>query len=85
MPVTAPRTISATVFAAGLACAAAFGYMTGVSAQQTWKTLPEVVTGDNIGFRPAQEGSRVGTLVIRIDGQWVDAQLSAGPRMLPAK
>ena len=83
MPIATSRIFSAGVLVGGLACAAAFGYVTGASAQQSWKVLPEVLTGENIGFRPAQEGSRVGTLVIRIDGKWVEAQLS--PRMWPAK
>jgi hypothetical protein len=35
-----------------------------------------VITGDNIGFRP--EGwngkARTGTWVVRVNGEWVDAQ-----------
>jgi len=84
MRITVSRMVSAGVLTAVVACAAAFGYATGASAQQSYK-FPAVLTGDDIGFRPAQEGSRVGTLMIRVDGKWVEAQLSAGPRMMPAK
>ena len=40
---------------------------------------------EKLSFHPTEEGSRVGTLMIRVDGKWVEAQLSAGPRMMPAK
>ena len=86
MSITASRMISAGAFTVGLACAAAFGYVTGASAQQTYKESyksPQMLTGENIGFMPTQEGSRVGTLMIRIDGKWVEAQL--GARIWPAK
>jgi hypothetical protein len=82
------RLISAGLLTVAVASAAIFGYVTGASAQQTYKEthkIPEMVTGENIGFMPSQEGSRVGKLMIRVDGKWVEAQLSAGPRMVPAK
>jgi hypothetical protein len=92
MRITVSRIVSAGVFA----CFAALGYVTGTSAQQTFKESvqllkpPEMLKGEDIGFRPTQAGSKIGTLMIRIDGQWVAAQLkqeivSDGPRMLPAK
>jgi hypothetical protein len=82
---TVSRMVSAGMFTASLAGAATLGYVTGASAQVTFPKLPEVLKGEDIGFRPAQEGSRVGTLMIRVEGKWVEAQLSSGPRMMPAK
>jgi hypothetical protein len=48
---------------------------------------PTVVSGPDIGFRI--EGVRgdtpVGTLVIRVNGQWVEADFGSGVRKLTAK
>ena len=88
MRIIGARMVSADVLTAVVACAATVGHVTGASAQQSYTqsyTIPAVLAGEDIGFRPAQEGSRVGTLMIRIDGKWVEAQLSGGPRMMPAK
>ena len=88
MRITLSRMVSAGVLTAVVACAAALGYATGASAQQPYKQtykLPSLLSGEDIGFMPAKEGSRVGTLMIRVDGTWVAAQLSAGPHMMPAK
>ena len=45
-------------------------------AAQTRREPAAVISGDNIGFRP--EGwngkARTGTFVVRINGEWVDAQ-----------
>ena len=45
-------------------------------AAQTRREPGAVISGDNIGFRP--EGwngkARTGTFVVRINGEWVDAQ-----------
>jgi hypothetical protein len=47
-----------------------------VFAAQTRRDPGTVITGDNIGFRP--EGwngkARTGTWVVRVNGEWVDAQ-----------
>jgi hypothetical protein len=47
-----------------------------VAAAQTRREGGAVISGDNIGFRP--EGwngkARTGTFVVRINGEWVDAQ-----------
>ena len=47
-----------------------------VTAAQTRREGGAVISGENIGFRP--EGwngkARTGTLVVRINGEWVDAQ-----------
>jgi hypothetical protein len=46
------------------------------------KVTPTVVSGENVGFRV--EGLRggstpVGRIVVRINGQWVTAELASGP------
>jgi len=47
-----------------------------VVAAQTRREVGAVISGDNIGFRP--EGwngrARTGTFVVKINGEWVDAQ-----------
>ena len=43
---------------------------------QTRRDAAAVISGDNIGFRP--EGwngkARTGTFVVKVNGEWVDAQ-----------
>lgn len=79
------RSVSLGVVIAVSACT--LGYVTGAAAQPEPRTinLPQVLSGENIGFLPAREGSRVGKLMIRIDGKWVEAQLGPGMQVLPAK
>jgi hypothetical protein len=47
-----------------------------VAAAQTRREAGAVISGDSMGFRP--EGwngkARTGTFVVRINGEWVDAQ-----------
>jgi hypothetical protein len=47
-----------------------------VAAAQTRREAGAVISGDNIGFRP--EGwngkARTGTFVVKVNGEWVDAQ-----------
>jgi hypothetical protein len=47
-----------------------------LAAAQTRREPGAVISGDNIGFRP--EGwngkSRTGTFVVRVNGEWVEAQ-----------
>ena len=52
------------------------------TAQQVRNTQV-VYSGDNIGFRPTLAGGSEGTLVVRINGQWVEAKFAA--RFNPAK
>jgi hypothetical protein len=41
---------------------------------------PTIVTGPDVGFRVerVERGIPVGTLVVKVDGKWVDAQFSGG-------
>jgi hypothetical protein len=47
-----------------------------VAAAQTRREAGAVIAGDNIGFRP--EGwngkARTGTFVVKVNGEWVEAQ-----------
>jgi hypothetical protein len=46
---------------------------------------PVVISGDDIGFRVESErsGTKVGRLVVRINGQWVEVEFSK--RVVPVK
>jgi hypothetical protein len=66
------------------------GFVGGwVSAQSiaVVPVTPTVLSGDNIGFRI--EGYRgsvaVGTLVVKVDGQWIDADFRGGVRRLTSR
>lgn len=66
------------------------GFVGGwVSAQSiaVVPVTPAVLSGDDIGFRV--EGYRgtvaVGTLVVRVDGKWVDADFRGGVRRLTSR
>jgi hypothetical protein len=41
---------------------------------------PEVVSGENLGFRVhgMRGDTRIGRLVVRVDGKWVDVQFALG-------
>jgi hypothetical protein len=47
-----------------------------VATAQTRREAGAVISGDNIGFRPdGRNGrARTGNLVVRINGEWVEAQ-----------
>ena len=46
-----------------------------------------VVSGADIGFRveSSKDGRAVGTLVVRINGQWVETAASVAPKRLTAR
>jgi hypothetical protein len=46
--------------------------------------FPTVISGDDIGFRvESHSGSRpAGRLVVRINGQWVEAEFAAGVKFI---
>ena len=47
-----------------------------VATAQTRREAGAVISGDNIGFRPDgwNGKARTGTFVVRINGEWVEAQ-----------
>ena len=49
--------------------------------------MPAVVSGADLGFRvEATQGDvLVGTLVVRVNGQWVETRSAAGPKRLAAR
>ena len=53
-------------------------------AVQPKPVFPTVISGDDIGFRmESQKGSRpTGRLVVRINGQWVEAEFAAGVKFI---
>jgi hypothetical protein len=44
-----------------------------------------VLSGGDIGFRVQSSGGKnvVGRLVVRVNGEWVDAQFASGPQIVP--
>jgi hypothetical protein len=56
-------------------------------AQRGTAPAPTIITGGDLGFRVArQQGNRVtGTLIVRINGEWLDAEPAAGAKALSLK
>lgn len=55
------------------------------SAQVFSVQAPMVLSGSDIGFQVDSQrgGVPVGKIVVRVDGKWVEAQLSTGIKRLP--
>jgi len=77
---------SARVIVAVLWVASVFAVGAVTSAQSQWKLYqrlpePRVLAGDNVGFRVEgmQGDVPTGTVVIRVNGQWVEASISKFP------
>jgi hypothetical protein len=53
---------------------------------QTSQSEPRIVSGDDIGFRvegtEPRTGRPTGTLMLRMDGEWVEAGWSGGVRLI---
>ena len=56
-------------------------------AQRGNTPAPTIISGSDLGFKVArQQGNRVsGTFVVRINGEWVDAEPAAGAKALTLK
>jgi hypothetical protein len=78
------RIVLAVIWAASLV---AVGAWVQAETLQNPSTNPVIVSGSDLGFRI--EGRRgntpIGTLVVRINGQWVPAESAAGPKALTAR
>jgi hypothetical protein len=65
----------------------AFGRWAYAQSFGTQRVPPTVISGNDIGFRI--EGTRgdtpVGTLVIRVNGEWVEPDFGSGVQRLTAK
>jgi hypothetical protein len=73
-----------------LACALSLIIIAGIVHAQTPAqrgTAPTVVSGGDLGFRvEGRRGDHVtGTLVVRINGEWVVAEPAAGAKALTGK
>lgn len=56
--------------------------MWGSAAAQRSEDAPAIVFGEDVGFRITgltRRGARQGTLMVRVEGKWVEAELA--PRM----
>jgi hypothetical protein len=51
------------------------------------KQAPTVISGNDLGFRVDRRkgDTPVGTLVARVNGQWVEVEFSAGMKLLTVK
>ena len=56
-------------------------------AQRGNTPAPTIISGSDLGFRVTrQQGNRVtGTFVVRINGEWLDAEPAAGAKALSLK
>jgi hypothetical protein len=72
-----------TIVLAALWLASLIVVSTWTAAQARNDATPTVYSGENLGFRVSSPGGKEGALVIRTNGQWVEAQLS--PRVSPVK
>ena len=74
----AQRLVWVFVFAL-IACAAAWSY---AQSLQVTPVTPTIVSGADFGFRVEgnRAGTPVGALVIKMNGQWVEAELGGGER-----
>jgi hypothetical protein len=48
---------------------------------------PRIVSGPDLGFRieADQKGTPIGKLVIRVDGEWIEARVAALPGVRPVR
>jgi hypothetical protein len=57
-----------------------------ITTAQAPQTAPRILSGTDIGFRiegtDARTGNPTGTLVVRIDGRWVEISPAGGVRLL---
>jgi hypothetical protein len=57
-----------------------------ITVAQTRQTEPRILSGTDIGFRvdgtDVRTGNPTGTLMLRLDGKWVEVASAAGPRLL---
>jgi hypothetical protein len=62
--------------------------MLGHAAGQQSAAKPAIVSGDDIGFRitgMTNDGRRQGTLVVRVNGGWVDVELKPEMAIRPVR
>ena len=57
-----------------------------IATAQSPQTVPRILSGTDIGFRiegtDVRTGNPTGTLVVRIDGRWIEISPAGGVRLL---
>jgi hypothetical protein len=83
---TCKRIALIIVWALSLIIVGAFAHAQ-TPAQRGNTPPPTIISGSDLGFRVArQQGNRVtGTFVVRINGDWLDAEPAAGAKALTLK
>ncbi len=81
---------SIIVWIASVSAAAALSAALAAQVQPNRADQPRVLSGPDIGFRvegmkPGSPTIAVGRLVVRINGEWVEASESVGPSRLTAR
>lgn len=79
------RTALIVLWALSLFIVGAFAH--AQTAAQRGATPAVIISGSDLGFKVArQQGNRVtGTFVVRINGEWLDAEPAAGAKALTLK
>ena len=80
------RIVIIVLWALSLIIAGAFAHAQ-TPAQRGTTPPPTIISGGDLGFKVArQQGNRVmGTLVVRINGEWLDAEPAPGAKALSLK
>lgn len=75
------------VGAASIAAAGAWVQAQAPLGRVPWLQPPTIIAGNDLGFRVDnwKGDTPVGTLVVRVDGQWVEVEFSMGMKRLTAK
>ena len=65
----------------------AVGALTHAQAPASQAKAPTIISGSDLGFRVDKSNGNtpVGTLVVRINGQWVEADFNVGIKRLTAR
>jgi hypothetical protein len=81
------RIALAVIWVASIVATGAWATAQAPSPSSPPVQLPTIISGNDVGFRveSLRGNTPVGTLVIRINGQWVDAEFGVGLKRLTAK
>jgi len=75
------RAILASLFGAGASVTASAQQFISPQRPTPNTSEPEVITGEEIGFRvdrAERDGTRIGALVVKVNGKWVEARPGMG-------
>jgi hypothetical protein len=81
------RFVLVVLWAASIVGAGAWAQAQAPAAPPAPAQPPTVISGSDLGFRvDSRKGNTpVGTLVVRVNGQWVEAEFGMGVKRLTAK